>query len=99
MARAVTIPGRVGRADPVGRSWRRRLTPFLLLAPGLVLIALFFLWSMWIMLEYSFYSFEDGRLEKDWTLASWRRFFIASLAIAWTTPRATTRCGACRVRR
>jgi putative spermidine/putrescine transport system permease protein len=50
------------------------LTPFLLLVPGLVLIALFFLWSMWIMLEYSFYSFEAGNLEKDWTLASWRRF-------------------------
>ena len=75
MARAVTIPGRVARTGPMRRSWRRRLTPFFLLAPGLILIALFFLWSMWIMLEYSFYSFESGRLEKDWTLASWRRFF------------------------
>src|SRR5688572_12533261 len=66
---AATLP-----APPL-RSWRRQLTPVFLLAPGLILIALFFLWSMWIMLEYSFYSYESGSLEKDWTLDSWRRFF------------------------
>jgi len=75
MARAVTAPRVAAPAAPAIRAWRRRLTPFLLLAPGLVLIALFFLWSMWIMLKYSFYSFESGSLEKDWTIDSWRRFF------------------------
>ena len=74
MARAAARPIAPTTRVPAFRSWRR-LTPFLLLAPGLILIALFFLWSMWIMLEYSFYSFESGNLEKDWTLASWRRFF------------------------
>ena len=75
MDRVAAHPPAVAVPAPALRSWRRHVTPFLLLAPGLVLIALFFLWSMWIMLEYSFYSYESGSLEKDWTLASWRRFF------------------------
>lgn len=73
---SVTAPAPAAAVpSPVLRSLRRQLTPFLLLAPGLILIAVFFLWSMWIMLEYSFYSYESGSLEKDWTLDSWRRFF------------------------
>jgi putative spermidine/putrescine transport system permease protein len=89
MARVAAAELAATPASPVARSWGRRLTPALLLAPGLVLIALFFLWSMWIMLEYSFYSFESGELEKDWTLDSWRRFFTDSFYwdILWRTAR------------
>jgi putative spermidine/putrescine transport system permease protein len=75
MASVATSTSATTRPPSERRPWRRQLMPFLLAAPGVVLIALFFLWSMWIMLEYSFYSYEAGDLEKDWTLASWRRFF------------------------
>ena len=59
----------------VVRDWRRRLTPVLLLAPGLIFLLVFFAGAMWYMLNYSFYSFESGSLTRDWSLASWQAFF------------------------
>jgi putative spermidine/putrescine transport system permease protein len=60
---------------PKESSWRRRVAPILLIAPGLAFLLLFFAWAMWIMFRYSFYAYEAGSLQRDWTLDSWRRFF------------------------
>jgi putative spermidine/putrescine transport system permease protein len=71
---AASGPPQASRAMASGRSWRR-LAPLFLLAPGLLFLGLLFAWSMWIMLRYSFYSYDGGNLTKDWSLESWRRFF------------------------
>jgi putative spermidine/putrescine transport system permease protein len=74
---------------PTVRDWRRQLMPAFLLAPGLIFLLLFFFGAMWYMLNYSFYSYESGRLTREWSLASWRDFFTDPFYwdILWRTTR------------
>jgi putative spermidine/putrescine transport system permease protein len=89
MATSTSTVSAPATSVPTVRDWRRRLTPVLLLAPGLIFLAVFFLGAMWYMLNYSFYSFESGSLTRDRSLASWREFFTDPFywEILWRTTR------------
>lgn len=70
--------------------WRRRLGPYGLLTPS-VLLVLIFLWAMGLLLAHSFHSFTEGQIDSPYTLETWRHFLASSFY--WSVVRETVQLG------
>jgi len=65
---------------PVGRwpSWLKKARPWLLLLPAFALMTYVFILPIGAFLEYSFYTFQRGRLVEELSLETYRRFLFDS---------------------
>jgi putative spermidine/putrescine transport system permease protein len=69
---------------------RRRLGPYALLVPSLLLVAMF-LWAMGLLLSHSFHAFEGGLIQSPFTLSTWRHFLGSGFY--WSVIRETVELG------